>query len=184
MGHDYKLKPRSTKLGHFTLALVVFWTFVIAGFTFWHVHHLRETTHELAIKEAKTIFNKDQAFRFWATNHGGVYVPTNKRTPSNPNLAHIPERDIVTPSGKKLTLMNPAYIIRQVQGEFAALYQVSGHITSLKPLRQKNAPDAWESKILATFERGVKEVSELSDINGEPYLRLMLPMRAKKGCLK
>ena len=184
MNRNNKLKPRPTRLGHYTLALVVFWTFAIAGFTFWRIHHIGKKTHELAIKEARTIFNKDQSFRFWATNHGGVYVPTNERTPPNPNLAHIPERDITTPSGKKLTLMNPAYIIRQVHEEFASLYKVGGHITSLKPLRQKNAPDAWERKTLQAFERGVKEVSEFSDINGELYLRLMLPMRAKKGCLK
>ena len=182
--HDYKLKSRSTRLGHYTLALVVFWTFVITGFTFWDAHYIRKKTRELSIKEARTIFNKDQAFRFWATNHGGVYVPTNERTPPNPNLAHIPERDITTPLGKKLTLVNPAYMLRQIHEEFAALYKVGGHITSLKPLRQKNAPDAWERKTLEAFERGVKEVSEFSDINGELYLRLMLPMRVKKGCLK
>ena len=37
---------------------------------------------------------------------GGVYVPVTPESPPNPYLAQIPERDIVTPSGRPLTLRN------------------------------------------------------------------------------
>lgn len=135
--------------------------------------------------EALTTFNKDQAFRFWATNHGGVYVPPTEKTPPNPYLSHIPDRDLLLPSGKRLTLMNPAYIMKQAMAEYSELYGVKGHITSLKPLNPANAPDEWESEALTAFETGgMKERIEFTKIGGVPYLRLMQPMITKKGCLK
>ncbi|MES9971645.1 MAG: hypothetical protein ABW092_16555 [Candidatus Thiodiazotropha sp.] len=53
---------------------------------------------DLAHQEAVANFHKDQAFRVWGTKHGGVYVPVSEHTQPNPYLAHIPERDLVTPS--------------------------------------------------------------------------------------
>ena len=111
-------------------------------------------------------------------------MPQTEQTPPNPHLASQPERDITTPLGRKLTLMNPAYMLRQVMDEYAELYGVRGRITSLKPLRPQNAPDPWEKAALESFERGVKEVFEFIDIQNLPYLRLMQPMVAKQGCLK
>ena len=172
------------RLGYYMLALAAGWTFLVAVSLFWGISQNRQTTRELATKEARTHFAKDQAFRFWASSHGGVFVPANERTPPNRYLAHVPERDITTPSGKKLTLMNPAYMIRQLHEEFADLYGVQGKITSLKPLNQKNAPDKWEESALKAFEDGMDEQFEFADIRGKPYLRLMKVMRVKKGCLK
>ena len=45
--------------------------------------------------EAQTVLNKDLSFRTWATMHGGVYVPPTEKTPPNPYLAFLPDRDIV-----------------------------------------------------------------------------------------
>ncbi len=47
--------------------------------------------------------------------------------------------------------MNPAYMLRQLHEEFAELYGIQGHITSLKPLRPGNRPDLWEEKALQSF---------------------------------
>ncbi len=80
--------------------------------------------------------------------------------------------------------MNPSYIIRQLNEEFADLYGVIGHITSLNPLRPENAPDAWERSALEAFEKGSQEIVEFSKIQNTPYLRLMRPMITKEGCLK
>jgi hypothetical protein len=101
MKHSNSVKRSPNRLGRYALAMMVAWTVVIAGFTFWDIYQVRKTTHVLASKEARTILKKDLAFRSWATNHGGVYVPTTEKTPPNPYLIDIPERDIVTPSGKK-----------------------------------------------------------------------------------
>ncbi|MFA6014995.1 MAG: DUF3365 domain-containing protein [Gallionellaceae bacterium] len=161
-----------------------FWTAIIGSLLFWDQHVAHRHAEELAKKEARSNFNKDLAFRMWATRHGGVYVPIDERTPPNPGLAHLAERDIRTPSGKKLTLMNPAYILRQVMEEYGELYGIKGKITSFKLINPNNAPDAWEAAALRRFERGEKEVFEFADINGQPHLRLMKPMIVVAGCLK
>ncbi|MES9878085.1 MAG: PAS domain S-box protein [Candidatus Sedimenticola sp. PURPLELP] len=164
--------------------LLVLWTVVAGASLAWNIQNERRQALNLAQKEARANFDKDQAFRLWGTRHGGVYVPTNTRTPPNPHLAHIEERDLVTPSGKELTLMNPAYMLRQMMAEFGSLYGVKGRITSLKPLNPNNAPDAWETGALKSFEQGTEEAFETSQINNQPYLRLMRPMVTKQGCLK
>jgi signal transduction histidine kinase/CheY-like chemotaxis protein len=89
----------------------IVWTLIITGSLTWNIINERKQTRELAIKEARANFDKDQAFRLWAAKHGGVYVPPDKRTPPNPYLSHIPDRDVVTTGGKHLTLMNPAYSV-------------------------------------------------------------------------
>ncbi len=178
------IKRHPIKLGHIVIAFTIFWTVAVAVSTVWVILVTKRTTLEIATKEARAHFNKGQAFRYWATVHGGVYVTSSKHTPPNPYLSHVTDRDIITPSGKKLTLMNPSYILRQLNEEFTDLYGVVGHITSLKPLRPENAPDAWERSALEAFEKGSKEIVEFSKIKGTPYLRLMRPLVTKKGCLK
>ena len=164
------------------LALV--WAAVIMVSLAWNIHQVRNTIRRLEIQEARTHFKKDQAIRLWATVHGGIYVPATERTPANPYLAGQPERDITTPLGRNLTLMNPAYMIRQMMDEYAELYGIKGRITSLKPFRTENAPDSWEKSALESFEQGIKEVFEFINIGDQPYVRLMQPMITEPGCLK
>ena len=179
-------KSESSLLHTYRFAALIFliWTAILACSLAWNIYNARQQIRELAKNTARSNFNKDQAFRLWATDHGGVYVPVDEKTFSNPYLSHLPERDIKTPSGKPLTLMNPAYMLRQMMDEFSDLYGMKGHITSLKPLRPENNPDEWEKKALVSFEKGGKEAFEFTEINGMPYLRLMRPMITRKGCLK
>jgi PAS domain S-box-containing protein len=167
-----------------SLTGVILWTAGVGLSLAWNIHVERRRLAELVENEARSHFNKDQAFRFWASSHGGVYVPVSEETPPNPNLSHIPERDIVTPSGQQLTLMNPAYMLHQMMGQFEKLYGAKGRITSLQFFNPDNAPDEWEKKALHAFEQGSKEALEYTKIKGEPYLRLMRPMVAKADCLK
>jgi len=164
--------------------LFIFWTVVVAVLAIYNSYRLHQVSMEIGIGVARSSFNKDQAIRNWATFHGGIYVPMNKGTPANPYLDHMPERDIITLSGKKLTLMNPAYMIRQLNEHFAEEYGIEGHITSLKPLRPENRADAWETRALQSFEQGNSESLEITKIAGKPFLRLMQPMKVKQGCLK
>ncbi len=164
--------------------LGVVWTILIAGFLGISYGHDRREAEDLAWNTALSNFNKDMAIRLWATTHGGVYVPSDERTPPNPALAHIPERDIQTPSGKQLTLMNPAYLVRQLMEEYGDLYGVRGRITSLKPLRAENAPDDWERRALLSFDAGASEAREYTEVDGQRYLRFMQPLVTTEGCLK
>ncbi len=104
-------------------------------------------------------------------------------TPPTPYLAKLPERDIVTPSGRRLTLLNPAYMTRQIYELAQKSGLPRGHLTSLKPLRPQNAPDPWEKKALEAFEHGQTEVSAVVSMDGQSYMRLMRPFRIEPSCL-
>ncbi len=171
-------------LKRFTLAATVIWTIILASSLTWNVIRARQDSLEMAKTMARAYFDKDMAFRQWGASHGGVYVPIDEQTPPNPYLAHIQERDITSPSGKKLTLMNPFYMLRQMTNQYADLYGVKGKITSLKALNPINEPDTWERNALKAFEQGAKEVSELTNLDGQPFLRLIRPMITQDGCLK
>jgi chemotaxis family two-component system sensor kinase Cph1 len=115
----------------YVAAAALIWTVVVGGSLLWNFHLLNRQYSELAHKEAVDNFNKDPGFWLWATKHGGVYVPVTEETPPSPYLSHIPERDIVTPSGRALTLMNSASMVRQLM-EF---YGVRGKLTGLVVMR-------------------------------------------------
>ncbi|MBT6503488.1 MAG: histidine kinase, partial [Deltaproteobacteria bacterium] len=115
---------RSTRLTTYFWLLVVIWTIIMIGLLALDFLQIKQVQREMAITEARANFNKDQAFRFWSSKHGGVYVPINSRTPANPFLSHVAERDITTESGKTLTLMNPAYMLRQMLEEYEDLFGI------------------------------------------------------------
>lgn len=181
-------KNTTTKLFNlirYTWTLLGIWTVIVVILLVQEYIDTDEATTEIAISTAKAHLNKDKSFRFWGALHGGVYVQIRDDTPPNPYLARIKERDITTPSGRKLTLLNPEYMLRHLNETFSELYGVAGHITSLKPLRPENGPDEWEKHALHLFENGAKEVLEVISPKGEsPYLRLMEPLFVKPECLK
>jgi len=142
-----------------------------------------KTFNELATAEVKANFKKDTAFRLWATRHGRVYVPVGENYSPDPYLNKIPDRDVTTPSGIKLSLINPARLIREMNENFSQLYGVAGKVTSFKTLRPENAPDEWELQALNKLKQGFEEVMEYANIDGAPYLRLMQPLMTQENCL-
>ena len=166
------------------LSVALFWTAVIAALAAWNYWQSSATMFEIARATANQSYSKDLVYRRWSAMHGGVYVPVTPETPPNPYLPDVPERDIQTPSGKKLTLINPAYMTRQVHELGKKDYGPIGHITSLKPIRPENAPDEWESSALRAFEQGQPEVSALAPIDAVTYVRFMRPLVTEAGCLK
>lgn len=164
--------------------LLLSWSIIILGIIYWSWNSINSETYNLAQREAYKGYEKDVMFRSWATVHGGVYVQVTKETPPNPYLINIPERDITTPSGRKLTLMNPAYITREVHELSLKKIGIRGHITSLNPIREQNSPDDWEKKVLKLFNNGVKQYSGFDFIKGEKYFRYMAPLKTELGCLK
>jgi signal transduction histidine kinase len=146
--------------------------------------HIGQSMKEVALVEARAYLQKDEAIRRWGASHGGVYVPVSKKTRPNPFLEKVPERDIRTPGGRLLTLMNPAYMMRQITADYNQKYHVRGHITSLKYFRKETAPDEWECKALAAFKNGVGEVHEFTRLDGKSCLRIMRPLITEASCLK
>jgi hypothetical protein len=157
--------------------LGIVWTVLLVFSCYRHITLEKDKLQSLARREAVTTFNKDQAVRLWSSEHGGVYVCVSEKTKPNPYLKHIEERDVTTKSGRTLTLMNPAYMIRQIMGDYEKKYGTKGHITSLKPINPINEPDAWERKTLLLFEnRKTEEVMEFTREGDATFLRLMKPM--------
>lgn len=169
-----------------TIISILLWSILIFLSLYLNTRDFEEHSIRLATNQASDYWDKDSAFRAWATRHGGVYVRPNERTPPNPLLSHLPHRDVETTDGTKLTLMNPAYMMRQMAQEFETLYGVKGSITGqmlLDPEGIRNRADPWELESLKKFDRGATEVTEVADIKGAPYLRLMRPMVMKEGCV-
>ena len=176
----------SRRISLFTWILMVCWTLLIGFSWFWNFRAERKVFHKVALAEARTVIERDALYRRWGASHGGVYVPETPQSPPSPYLSHIPERDIRTPSGKQLTLINPAFMTRQVNelSKEGSIFLGRAHITSLKPLRPENAPDSWEASALRSFESGAHEVSAVVPMDGKPFMRLMSPFITEKPCLK
>lgn len=173
------------RIRSYALLLAFLWTAAVSGSFVWLYHHESEEIVQVALAEARATFEKDTLYRRWGTYHGGVYVKVTETTQPNPYLAGVPERDVTTPAGTKLTLINPAYMVRQVFELADKRENMSrGHLTSLKPLRPENRPDPWEAEVLARFERGEKEAVEVREMHGRRYLRFMRPFITEQGCLK
>ena len=176
-------KQLVTPLRFYIIFLFVFWSLVIAGLVNWKIQHNEKMTHELAENEARANFNKDKAFRLWMTKQGRIYIPVSEQYRPNPLLAHIVDRDIIAASGIKLSMVNPATVVRDLEEEYKHLYGIAGRVVSLTPINPVNVPDAWEVEALHQLDLGVKEIFEYTQIKGEPYLRLIQPLPLKEGCL-
>jgi PAS domain S-box-containing protein len=174
----------AAELRPYVFGILLAWTLIVGSLITAGYFGAERVAQEFARVEARAAYDKDLVYRRWAAGHGGVYAPVTKDNPPNPYLADVPERDITTPGGRPLTLINPAYMTRQVHELAQGQYGIRGHITSLNPLRRGNAPDAWETRALQAFAQGKKEVSSVGTIDGKPYMRLMQPMFVEDRCLK
>ncbi len=163
--------------------LALAWSVLLGGSLLWNLHQERQSVLEMATIAARANIQKDIGFRKWVTLHGGVYVSPTEHTPPNPYL-EVPERDVVTTTGKMLTLMNPAYVLRELQTDFPDDYGTRSRITSLMPHNPANAPDEWEARALKSFEQGRKEYLEVRQIGERRYVSVMEPFIVEEGCLK
>lgn len=168
---------------YFRFILIGFMILVISSLS-WNIINVNQQIIQLAELEAQTNLNKDRAFRLWATRHGGAYLIVNQDTQPIEFLANTQERDITTPSGRTLTLYNPASMLREVMRDYSDLYGIKARITGKMYLNPENAPDAWEMKALDELSRGKKQVKEVVFNDGNISLRVMQPMFMEKGCMK
>ncbi|MDH4231674.1 MAG: DUF3365 domain-containing protein [Nitrospirota bacterium] len=179
-----KIRAYGSLVKRYLWFLVMAWTIIIGASLGWELYLTDKAISDIAYFEAKTTLDKDILYRRWNSQQGGVYVVASEYTPPNPYLSHIPERDIKLPSGKILTLVNPAYMTRQVYEMAKKESGTLGHITSLRPVNPRNAPDPWEARALNAFYQGRKEISSLEKVEGKEYMRLMYPFFTEPSCLK
>lgn len=167
------------------MVFLVLWTVLIILSVSWNLYQNKKETIERARIEARTIFEHNLAYRRWNTMQGGVYTRVTEENQPNPYI-FTPDRDLETKDGIKLTLVNPfrmtrqAYDLLKKQSPLAAINRT----VSLNPYNPENEPDEWERKALLAFEGGTIEVSEITKIEGMPYMRLLRTYKAEKGCLK
>lgn len=159
------------------------WSLVIGLSFIWNILNNNWQEEELLRQLARAHIVKDKIFRAWAKHHGGVYIPTSKFTPPNRLLAHILERDIITKSGRKLTFMNPEYMLREMK-HFSHIAGIESYITSLKPMHSNNRPDSWQKKALESFKNGNKESFGTYKNGQQIYFRMLQPLQVEKSCLR
>ena len=146
-----KSTPQTGKNANYAvvfIVLLVAWTILMLSEVFMDVREFKDQMMFIALRSARLMTAKDVAVRQWAAFHRGVYVDTSSVSP-NPSLAFLPERDLTACDSrnncKKLTLMNPAYIIRYIYERFSPP-GTGARLTSNRPIRAENAPDAWEKR--------------------------------------
>jgi len=139
--------------------------------------------HKIAYRQAEMFFEHIVLMREWNAQHGGIYVPITEQNQPNPYL-NVPDRDVTTLDGKKLTLVNPAYMTRQLAEMQLKKTGILFHITSLEPVRPANKADAWEVQALEAFEQGQSSYSELTTLKGQPYYRYMAPLPLTPECME
>ena len=110
---DDKQQSWSANLSRYLLAMIVIWTGGVALSLGLNIYQTKQSILDIAHTSAITTYEKDVLYRRWVAMKGGVYAPVSEATPANPYL-QVPNRDITTTGGLSLTLINPAYMTRQV----------------------------------------------------------------------
>ncbi|GAB4344572.1 MAG: hypothetical protein Kow0089_21220 [Desulfobulbaceae bacterium] len=165
--------------------LLLGWTTAIALSVGWNVRNTKKQTLERARIEARTIFQHNLAYRKWNTMHGGVYMRVSEGVKPNPYL-RTPDRDLVTTDGTVLTMINPFQMTRETYRLLSQEMELPtlNRTVSLDMVNPENEPDDWESRALESFTDPDEELSEVTNVNGKPYMRLIKPYVTVKGCLK
>ena len=164
------------------ISLLVWTVLSIVSFN-WNAAEREETTMRFARTEAEIHLNKETALRNWIAARGGIYVVPDAQTPPNPYLAHVPDRNVVTSGGKRLTLINTSYLTRLLQESYAEFYGTKGHISSNKPISPANTPVPWERAAYAAFAAGNTEYSGVVEVDGKPYYGAARALKAAVPCL-
>ncbi len=179
------LQDKKTDTKKTGILVACFWSLVLFLSLYAYIHLEYQGAEKQATLVARANLDRDRAVRQWVSDRGGVYAKINELTQPSPYLAHIPTRDIHTPVGD-LTLLNPAYMLRLMMDEHELLYGIKGRIVGLKALRPENIADDWERNAISQFEadKELKDYTEFDVINGESYMRMMIPLYMTQDCMK
>ncbi len=167
---------------HYRVLALNIWLLVVACSLGWNSLDDRRERKSIAYETARAFYKQILAVRHWNLLHGGVYVYTTEHSPPNPYLPEN-QQTIKDSKGKSLTLINPAYMTRQIAEVSENKGTIFFHITSLTPLRKENAAYPWEIAWLQSFDKGAKEQSAFMTENGQKLFRYMAPLRFDNSCL-
>ena len=162
---------------------IMIWSLVVLASLLWNQAQVDHKILHLASDRAQFVFKMVEAARLWNAGHGGLYAPITDNSQPNPYLK-VPERDISTPSGTRLTMINPAYMTRQLANIVENLTDLNLRLTSLMPLNPDNEPDTWERTQLEKFNHGAGQIYEKIDQGKNSRFRFMAPLKVEQPCLK
>lgn len=154
---------------------------VLLSFLWNQTDDMREK-NAMALETAKAFLTHIVALHSWNTEHGGVFVFTDEKTPLNPYLPEA-QQFIVTNDGHQLTRVNAAYMLRQISDIAAQQSKVQFHLTSRNPIRPANKALPWEEEWLEEFEQGTPERSAFVKTPAGEIFRYMAPLRVTDACL-
>ena len=133
-----------------------------------------------AYLSAEGYFESIVLTRRWNAHYGGIYVLKKEGMRSNPYLENP---DITTADGVVYTKKNPALMTREISKLAKQFGTYQYHITSLNLINPNNTPDPWERESLQAFETGVKEVTQITELEGNKTYRFIRPLLYEKGCV-
>ena len=164
--------------------LMAGWSLVLILILAWNWSQVTTSAQEQASLTLRMTLEKDLILRRWTTEQGGVYVPITDKTPPNPYLENVQEQNLTTPSGRHLTLINPAYMMRHIHEMAWEEHGIYSRLTSLNPINPINRADPWEAAVLETIETyDLTEFSAIVNMDGQPTMRLVQPFYTEEGCL-
>ncbi len=131
---------------------------------------------------ASAVIQRDMVYWKWAASQGGVYVPVSEKIQPSPFITSM-DREITAPSGKRLTLIGPARMIRQIHEMSDSQFGISTRLSALHPIRPGNAPDPWEKEALDALKNGQPEIHSVVESSDASVFRLMLPVFMDKDCV-
>ncbi|MEJ1383542.1 MAG: diguanylate cyclase [Candidatus Sedimenticola sp. (ex Thyasira tokunagai)] len=170
--------------GVFLMTTLAVWSIVLGFSAYWNVSLIQEQTSLAMQQDAESRYLAIETLRKWIGSHGGVYVPTSERVQPHPGLAHIPEQNVTTPSGKKLTLMNGFVVAAAVAKQFGISEGNRFRMTSMDPKSSENAPDPWEIKALQRLDETGKQFSEITSMGDEVSYRVLVPVKIAAKCYR
>ncbi len=138
---------------------------------------LVESSKNMVIREAKTLFENIVTMRIWNASYDGVYVKPNSKIEPNPYLI---DNIILSENNETLIKINPAWMTRQISEISNKRNHHYFKITSLNPINPNNAPDEFEKEALKFFETNRQEKYYY---NFEDKLNFMGALTVEKGCL-
>ncbi len=175
---------RELPIGGYTATLAIVWTALIAASLAWTLHQAAGRVIDDGRTWARAAFQTDQAYRAWNLSNRGVYVAVSPHQQPHPALAHLPDRDVASPTGDRLTLVGPACMTRSVNEFVQGGHGVRKRIVAPQHGACNGEPEAWEQEALRSFAAGAAEYSGVHGLDEADYLWLSRPLVVQENCLR
>jgi PAS domain S-box-containing protein len=171
------------KIKRYKYWILLLWTIVVVASFFIYDWQIKENLISESHLRAQVHYEKDLLYRRWSSLRGGAYVPVDEHTQPNPYLKYVSNRD-VTINGKEYTLVNPAYMTRQVYELAKKDSMISSRLVSDNALNPINQADDWENYALQKVRENKEHYDTIFTNNGEKYISVLRPFFTEKSCLK